>query len=254
MNKKIDLKILVCALAGLLFPSCILRHFLNLFGHRVAAGSRIGFSWVYCSSINLGEAARIGNFNFIRLNRILIRESAWVGRSNVISGPFDMILREKAVVGNRNKILRARRGVSSGAAQLWLDELSAITSDHRLDCTQTIRLGKNSFLAGAGSQVWTHGYIHDLEGAGRYRLDGRVTIENNVYIGSACMISMGVRVSQGVIVGGGTSVSKSILKPGLYVAAPIRFLERPDFPENRPDLTRLADPDLCETVFLKRRP
>jgi acetyltransferase-like isoleucine patch superfamily enzyme len=143
---------------------------------------------------------------------------------------------------------------TSGPAQLWLGELAKITARHRIDCTQSVHIGDYSTVAGAGSQIWTHGYVHDVKGPGRYRVDGRVVIENNVYIGSACLISMGVRIGTGVIVGGGTAVPKSLTEPGLYVSAPMRSLPRPADPEERGDVALLSDPNLVERVFLKRRP
>jgi acetyltransferase-like isoleucine patch superfamily enzyme len=161
------------------------------------------------------------------------------------------VLRPRAGVGNHNVVVRAKAGISSGRAQLWLGEVAKITSNHRVDCMRSFRLGRFSTLAGAGSQVWTHGYVHDELGEGRYRIDGKVIVEENVYIGSACFISMGIRISKGVIVGGGTTVSKSLTAPGLYVSAPMRALPRPVPPESRDDLRRSSDSLLCETVFVK---
>jgi hypothetical protein len=37
-------------------------------------------------------------------------------------------------------------------------------------------IGDYSTLAGIGIQVWTHGYVHDTSGPGRYRIDGAVRI------------------------------------------------------------------------------
>jgi acetyltransferase-like isoleucine patch superfamily enzyme len=203
--------------------------------------------------VALDHATRVGHLNLIIVRRLLLRKSAYIGRANVAKGPLSLVLKPKAALGNANKVLRGPLGVTSGAAQLWLGELAKITVGHRIDCTRTVQLGAFSILAGAGSQIWTHGYVHDTAGPGRYRIDGRVDIENNVYIGSACLISMGVRIGSGVIVGGGTAVPKSLAEPGLYVSAPIRSLPRPADPEERADITLLTDPGLVERVFLKRR-
>lgn len=244
----------VSALLALLLPTAVVRPLLNLLGHRLRPGSRIGVSWLWCDFIGLDHGARIGHLNLIAVRRLVLREGAYIGRTNVVHGPLDVLLRPRAALGNDNKVTRARTGVSWGPAQLWLGVLAKITADHRVDCTQTVRLGAFSTVAGVGSQVWTHGYVHAVEGAGRYRIDGRVVIEDNVYVGSACIISMGVRIGRGVIVGGGTAVARSLIEPGLYVSAPVRALPRPADPEVRADLQRLLDPALCEPVFLKRRP
>jgi acetyltransferase-like isoleucine patch superfamily enzyme len=135
-----------------------------------------------------------------------------------------------------------------------LSPYAKITSDHRVDCTQSVHLGHYSHLAGAGSQVWTHAYVHDETGPGRYRIDGPVIIESNVYVGSACVISLGVRIGQGIIVGAGSTVSKTILDPGMYVSSPLRHLPRPQTPDLRDELRKACSPALQESVFVKPRP
>lgn len=238
-----------------LFPTSLVRSVLNFSGHSIRAGAKVGFTFFWCDLVALDGNVRIGHFNFIGVSTLLMRKAARVGHLNIIKGPFHVVLRERAALGNRNRILRARSGVSVGTAQLRLGLGAKITSDHRIDCTQSVIFGEHSILAGAGSQLWTHGYIHDVEGAGRYRIDGRIVIEDNVYIGSACLISMGVRIGKGIIVGGGTSVASSLTELGLYVSAPIRRLARPASPDHRTDLSRVVDKRLIEKkVYIKRRP
>jgi hypothetical protein len=242
------------ALLLLALPTRLVRPLLNAMGHCVLPGSRVGFSWLWCDFVGLDRGVRVGHLNLIAVRRLMMRERSYFGRLNVVKGPIDVVLKPRAALGTANRVLRAPAGVSSGPAQLWLGELAKITVDHRVDCTQTVHIGAFSTIAGAGSQIWTHGYVHEMDGAGRYRIDGRIEIESNVYIGSACLVSMGVRIAKGVIVGGGTSVSRSLTEPGLYVSAPIRALPRPSAPQERPDMCRLTDPHLVEPVFLKRRP
>lgn len=242
--------------AALLFglPTWLVRPLVNVLGHSLSAGSRVGFSWLWCDFIGLDCGARIGHLNLVVVRRLVLRQSAYLGRTNVIRGPIDVLLRPRAALGNGNQVSRGPAGVTSGGAQLWLGELAKITVRHRIDCTQTVRIGAFSTVAGAGSQIWTHGYVHEMEGPGRYRIDGRIDIEHNVYIGSACLISLGVRIGMGVIVGGGTTVSRSLHEPGLYVSAAMRALGRPGQPQQRSELRQLDDRRLVEPVFLKRRP
>jgi acetyltransferase-like isoleucine patch superfamily enzyme len=243
-----------CALLALVLPTAVARLVLNILGHKIYSGTKIGISWVFSDLIALDKGVRIGHLNLLAVRRLVLRSDARIGRANILKGPISVLLGPHAAIGNENRIVRARPGVSAGSAQLWLGEGAKITSSHRVDCTQSVRFGKFSFLAGVGSQVWTHGYVHDTSGPGRYRVDGRVTIEDNVYIGSACFVSMGVRIAQGAVVGGGTAVAQSLREPGLYVSAAIRVLPRPTAPELRADLKRLTNSELCETVFIKRHP
>lgn len=242
------------ALLALCLPTALVRPLLNLLGWRLAAGARIGLAWVQAERLHMAPGARIGHLNLVRLRRVAMREGAYLGRGNLLSGPLSLRMAEQAGIGNRNRVLRAARGVVSGPSVLRMGRLSKITADHRLDCTCSVALGHYSTMAGAQTQLWTHGYVHGEQGHDRYRIDGQVIIEDNVYIGSACLISMGVRIGRGVIVGGGTAVSKSLPGPGMYVSSPVRALARPADPDTRPDLERLVDPGLVEAVYRKRRP
>jgi acetyltransferase-like isoleucine patch superfamily enzyme len=254
MNRSSVLNKTITALLVFVLPTWLVRPLLNAMGHCVLPGGRVGFSWLWCGFVGLDRGARIGHLNLIAVRRLMMREGAYFGRLNVAKGPVNVVLKSRAAVGNANRVLRGPAGVSSGPAQLWLGELTKITANHRVDCTQSVRIGAFTVIGGAASQLWTHGYVHEMDGAGRYRIDGRIEIENNVYIGSACLVSMGVRIAKGVIVGGGTSVSQTLTEPGLYVSAPVRALARPAAPQERPNMCRLTDPHLMEPVFLKRRP
>jgi acetyltransferase-like isoleucine patch superfamily enzyme len=243
----------VTAFACLLLPSPLLRIVLRVLGHRIGPGARIGFSLLWCHCLCLDAHTRIGHLNLVRAHRVFLRRGAYVGRMNVLHGPFSILLRQDASIGNSNKVLRAPMGsVTVGPSMLRLGRLSKITAEHRVDVTSTVWMGDYSVLAGSGSQVWSHGYMHDHQGPGRYRIDGAVRIGNNVYIGARCLLSMGVRISDGAIVGAGTTVARNLTEPGLYVSATMRQLPRPPLPEQRSDLQRVHGEHLVETVYRKR--
>lgn len=244
----------ICAVLLLLFPMFMVRAVLNVLGHRILSGCRVGFSWVYCDAILLDVGAHIGHGNFVSVQRLLMRKGAYFGRGNVLRGPFDVHMRANAALGHGNRVTRAGAGISTGPAKLVLGALAKITAGHRVDCTRSVHLGAFSTVAGFGSQIWTHGYVHDIDGPGRYRMDGRVVIGENVYVGSGCLLFQGVRLAKGVILGGGTPVARSLLERGLYVSSAIRQLPRPEAPDQRADLKRVEDPSLCEPVYLKHDP
>lgn len=247
------MRLAVGAAACLVLPSPIVRVALRALGHDVRSGARVGFSLIWCDRICLDRTARIGHLNLIRADRLLLRNDAYIGRMNVIHGPVTIHLKRGASIGNANKIVRAPLGsVTIGRSLLRLGLYSKVTADHRVDATCTVSMGDYSVLAGAGSQIWTHGYVHDLEGPGRYRIDGPVRIGNNVYIGARCVLSMGIRIASGAVVGAGTTVPRSIEEPGLYVSGPMRKLPRPAPADQRQDLERLAGDQLVEAVYSKR--
>ena len=246
-------RVLISATAALLLPSALARLALGLLGHRMARGARIGFSLVLAQRLQMASGSHIGHFNLINVRRLVLGAESSIGRANLLNGRISVLLAQRAALGNRNRVLRAPvPEVAHGPASLRIGHWSKITSDHKIDCTCSVRIGRYATVAGSGSQLWTHGYVHAQQGPARYRVDGPVHIGNNVYIGSACIVTTGVRIADGIIVGAGTTVARSLTAPGMYVSAGIRQVDRPAAPGSRADLQRIDDPRLCEAVYRKR--
>ena len=243
---------LLSAAAAALLPSVWAVWVLRACGHQVGPGCRIGFSVLWVDTLLLQGSNRIGHGNLIACRRLCIGRNGYIGRFNLVAGPLSILLRAAGAIGNANKIVRGPLNfITSGPAMLLIGRLGKITANHRIDCTRSVRIGDYSTLAGIGIQVWTHGYVHDVSGPGRYRIDGAVNIGANVYIGASCIVSMGVDICAGVMVGAGTTVSRSIEEQGLYVSSAVRRLPRPAAPETRADLRLDNNPTLCEQVFVK---
>ncbi|MBF8748655.1 hypothetical protein IRZ74_23845 [Pseudomonas monteilii] len=247
------MRALLSALVSLLLPPCIVKNtLLRLSGWKIGDGCRIGFSFIRADTINLQEGSRVGNLNFISLQCIILRQSASIGHLNKITGPFILALEDKAAVGNENRVIRAPRTVSWGRSMLRLKFNSKITSGHVIDCTRPVIFSSNSILAGRGSQIWSHGYLHAREGTGRFRIDGSVFIGNNVYIGSSSVINAGVNICSGATIGSGSCVSRSITRSGLYVGQALRYLPL-DFDEAAARYPTVKAGNLVETVKIKKR-
>jgi len=196
-----------------------------MLGHRIARSARIEPSLIAVERLWMQDQAIIRLGNVIRCRRLIMRRHSYLDRFNRISGPLNVVLAETAALGRANVVYRAPHPTSIGSAMLRLGRLSKITSSHLIDCTCTISIGDYSTIAGAGSQLWTHGYRHEGEGPGRYRIDGRIDIGNNVYIGSASVLNAGLKIADRVTVGSHSSVSKTLSKPGVYVSQQLRYLE-----------------------------
>lgn len=244
---------LLCLISVAFLPSSLAIWILRACGHYIGPRCRIGFSLLWADRLFLQGHNRIGHFNLIACKRLCIGTYGYIGRANTVAGPLSILLRRQGAIGNANKIVRGSQGpVTVGPASLRIGRLAKITAEHRIDCTRSVSVGDYSTLAGVGIQVWTHGYVHETTGPGRYRIDGKVTIARNVYIGSSCIVNMGADICAGVIVGAGTVISRSIDQPGLYVSSPIRQLPRPAEPADRTDLIAETDPALSERVYVKR--
>jgi acetyltransferase-like isoleucine patch superfamily enzyme len=242
------------AVAVAILPSPLATLALRMLGHKIGRRVRIGYSLLLADRICLDDDTYIGHLNLLCCECLLLRRGAWIGRLNILWGPIRLVLRRDAAVGNSNKITRGPLGsVTVGVAQLKLGHWSKLTANHRVDCTRSVLVGDYSTIAGVGSQIWTHGYVHDLAGPGQYRIDGRVLIRNNVYIGSGAIINAGVTIGEAAIVGSGTVVANDLPGAGLYVSAAMRHLPRPVAPQERTDLVRVAPVSSGDVIYRKRR-
>ncbi|WP_373032501.1 hypothetical protein [Sulfurovum sp.] len=220
------MKIKIAAFISLLFPPCKIKNMLlSLVGWKIAPHVKIGFSYICVKHVSLGEKSSVGHGNYIKVDCLYLEESAYIQKFNQIYGPLIVVLKKQAAIGNLNKIVRAKHPVSWGHSMLKLGELSKVTSKHTIDCMRPVVFGDFSTLAGYNSQIWSHGFMHALTGPGRYRVDGSISIGDNVYIGSGSILNPGIKIVNGVIIGSNSSISKSLLKSGLYVNQSLRFVE-----------------------------
>lgn len=241
-------------LASLLIPpSAVKNWLLRSLGWKVAPGCRIGFSWIGSRNVELRGSNHIGHGNFINTDVVVLSKKSYIQHLNFISGPLWLVLGKCAGIGNQNKITRARRGVSWGRAMFKLGEWSKITSGHRIDCTRSVSFGSYSILAGRGSQMWTHGYLHAAAGLDRFRIDGSIRVGSNVYVGSACVFNAGVRVCDAITIGAAACVARSLERPGLYVSQPLRFVEF-DYADAARRHPTVSVEGLVETVVNKHLP
>jgi UDP-3-O-[3-hydroxymyristoyl] glucosamine N-acyltransferase len=233
-----------------LLPSKLGIPLLNIFGHKVALDAKIGFSLILCEKLYLAKKSRIGHFNLIVIKKLLILDSGYIGPMNYCKGPFYLIFKQKASIGSRNVITRSNNNLVCKFTSFKIGVFGKLTADHRVDCMSSVSIGCNTTIAGSGTQIWTHGYYHEPKGSGRFRVDGRVVIGDNVYIGSRCVISMGVSICDSVTIGSLSSVAKSISMPGLYVSQPLRHIDS-DIDLIRKRLIKVENDLLRETVYVK---
>ena len=215
--------------------------------------SKIGFSFVFVDSLAIANNCSIGNGSIIKCDSINMKDNAYIGRLNILYGPFKIILCKFAAIGNNNKITRGPKfSTNEHRSFIRLGELSKITANHRIDVTRSIYFGKYTTLAGTNSEMWTHGYVHAESGPERYRVDGPIILKNNVYIGSRSLITSGVSIESSIQVGAGSVVSKSLHEKGYYVSQGLRALPLPKDPSYRDDL-QLDKSCNKEIIFIKKK-
>lgn len=180
---------LVLAVLVSLMPVNMLRvlGYRLLFGYHISA-SKIGFGTVMVVESLFVEKAKVGPFN-------------------LFVGPMKVIVQESASIGNRNTfscgywVLRDQYQDSNYSRTLMLGKNVLITSGHYFDVAGTFKLGDHSWIAGIGSQFWTHG-------AGIRERD--IVIGENCYLGSAVRFAPGSRIGNQVLVAMGSVVTTAL--------------------------------------------
>ena len=240
----------ITGLCTLLLPSFFLTPLLKLLGHSVGKNIKIGFSYINVEKLILGDDVIVGHFNLILNEHLELGKNSRIGYMNILKGPFKILLKERAALGNKNYLTRAKNGITYGDCILRLGILTKITTGHHLDMTRSIFIGDFSILAGIRSQLWTHGYYHSNIGADRIRIDGEIHIGDNVYVGSGCIFNPGVKIANAVHIGGGCTISKSLGNQGMYVNQGLRYIEN-DIEAIKNKLTKVEGYELIEKVYEK---
>lgn len=226
--------------------------FLNLLGHKISWNSRLGLNLYLVDHIHLKKRAKVGYFNFIKIDKLELSEEAEIGHANIFKGPFSVRMQRNTRIGKLNKLTRAYAPISYGESYFDVGEGTRITYDNFFDLTLPISFGNYSQVAGKDSQFWTHGYYHADEGPDRIRVDGKITIGNNVYIGSRCLLNPGVTIGDAINLGGNSVVSKDILESGMYVNQPLRYIDT-DINKLKTRLKKVEFENLIEVVYTKEK-
>lgn len=189
--------------------------------YRIMKGAKIGFSILLIDRLYLSNKSIIGHCNLINIPKFYSDGS--IRCLNYFNGYFAMFLGRGARINHSCKF--SSTGAKENMSILKLGDYCHITVGHLFDMTDSIFIGNNSVLGGAGTQVWTHGFFVSRVSDRVLRHDGKVVIRNNVYVGSRCCINCGITIDDGISIGSQTCVSKSLAVQGLYVSQPIRYVE-----------------------------
>jgi len=128
-----------------------------------------------------------------------------IGWGNLFTGPMKMTIGKGASIGHRNIFscgywtTRAEHAGANYARNLVIANDTLITSQHYIDVAGTFTIGAGSWIAGIGSQFWTHG-------AGI--LDRDIAIGENCYLGSAVRFAPGTSIGNNTLVAMGSVVTK----------------------------------------------
>jgi acetyltransferase-like isoleucine patch superfamily enzyme len=117
-----------------------------------------------------------------------------------------------------------------------------------------IELGNNVTITG-GVKLLTHDgstcLLKKLKS--RYYIYGRIIIGNNVFVGTNTIIMPGVSIGDNVVIGAGSVVTKDLIKPGVYVGSPAKFIKPFNEFKNKIEQVATINPENSSTLTDKQR-
>ncbi len=206
----------------LVFIACVPLSKLWIFFYRILMQYDISYdcridpgNYLYLGSCRL-RGAVIGKLNYFNVGHLEMQPGSEIRTLNKILYVNELRLGTGSVVVSKNTVTGSRPGESpfADSQNLFIGSGTFITHKHSIDVSDTVTIGDDVTFGGIGSEVWTHGF--DLQ---HVRLQSPVTIGNHVYIGSRCMILLGVSIVDNVSIGAGTVVSRTISESGFYVSS-----------------------------------
>lgn len=183
---------------------------IRLYDYDLHEKSFIGISFVFPKQLSMKEGARIGNFNVVKgLDKLSMDDSSVISTFNwIFSHPKSD---DKFFLGFPDR-----------KAELELCEHSAITSRHLIDCTDKVRIGRFTTVAGFRTQILTH----SIDLAKNVQACKPITIGDYCFVGTGSILLSGNRITDKVVVGGGSVVSSDLMKPlSLYGGQPARHIK-----------------------------
>lgn len=201
---------------SLLLPWPLRRRLLQrAFGYRLHPTSRIGLSWVFPScSLEMGEHATIGHLNVCRhLDDMSIGAHAVIGHLNWITGY--PTTGAEAMFG----------AVPDRRPELVLAHHAAITTRHYVDCTDSVRIGRFTTIAGCHSVVMSHS-IDVKEGR---QSSAPITLGEYCFVGTNCVLLAGSALPNRSVLGANSLLNKKLKSDHrVYGGSPAREIAELD--------------------------
>lgn len=207
------------------------------FGYHIGARVKIGLALLDCATLHIGDAVRIGHgVAFLRCGDVNIGNHVVIGALNVFRGG------EAINLGDWSQVLRANvinsipdnDCTNAPRSVFTLGYGAVVTSEHRIDFTDEVKIGRCSILGGRNSSIWTH----------NRRAGAPVFIGDYCYIGSEIRMAPGAQIPDCCVVGLASVITKATSEPFQLIAGvpakPRRTLTPDDyeliFGKTRPDL------------------
>lgn len=145
----------------------------------------------------IDPTARIGIGTVVSVRRFRVGPGTVIGMGNEFRGPIDVAIGARCKIGRFNRfhapwhLLEERFADRSYSPIFRMGDEALILGKHFFDLFGRVEIGAGTWIAGYGSQFWTHGLgVTDRD----------IVFGAKNYVGSAIKVSPGVRVGDRNIV------------------------------------------------------
>jgi acetyltransferase-like isoleucine patch superfamily enzyme len=200
MHRPGKFRLFVLGIIGLL-PSFLKRPCYRLFfGYRIGRRVRIGFSILDAAACEIGDDTKIGHLNVILgVGSLKIGDHVRIGQLNIIRGGDEVELGRYSELLRLNEInsIAEPEVVNVIDPRFSLGPGSIITTGHKIDFTDRVKIGRRTIIGGRNSSLWTHNRQRTLP----------ITIGDFAYVGSEIRMAPGGSIPSRCIVGIGSVIT-----------------------------------------------
>ena len=241
MRRSGTFRLLTLAVIALL-PSFMKRTaYRTFFGYRIGKRVRVGLSLIDVRKCEIEDDVWIGHLNvFTGVEQLSVGDHTRIGHLNVFRGGTEIKLGRYSEVIRLNEINSIPNPdvVNPVDPRFTLGDGSIITTGHKIDFTDRVKIGRRAILGGRNSSLWTHN---------RQRTQP-ISIGDFAYVGSEIRMAPGASIPSRCIVGIGSVIVGKIDAQGWLIAGvpakPVKELS----PEDRFLVERKTRPDLPDDL------
>lgn len=182
---------LVLQNAFLVLPWPLHRRLLNrLFGFQISSRARVGMTILIADRVSMADGAYVGHLTVIKnLSELKLHAEARIGNLNWISGMND-------------PDTPFYRDQPDRISMLEIEEHASISNRHLLDCTDKVRIGAFSTLAGFRSQVLSH----SLDLRQSKQASNPVSVGAYCFVGTCCILLPGSALTDHCVLVAGSAL------------------------------------------------
>ena len=192
-----------------LLPTSFLRilFYKKIFGYQICKNTNLGFLAIVNSLECNIEGSKIEAFNYIKVDRINIKNS-YIKKYNIIKNFYSLKISENTFIKNRNKFYGEKKlNINS---KLDIEENCQIGNENYIDLSGNVEIKKNSKILNY-CQLWTHGFNADRE----IKI-GNIEIGENVILENSVTVISNIKITSNCIIKISSIVNKSLTQENTY--------------------------------------